>query len=341
MVDKFQKLTVLEELYRNSRIRASHLTEIMHSSRQTISKIRSRLWESKLIERPTFVINPLVLNLQYFFMELKTNPSEPNILKQIKKTNELASIDGVLGDYSLIAKFEVQTKHKFAEILSEIDLSITDSLFSSYRIIECIDIFKVGGFIIERNHPTKILDDKEKKWQLLQLLQKNYNLKRWPQRTEEVFFTDSEIELLEKINLSREFKRFKEDHIIQDFTITLNNEKINALISHGERIHKEPEFSTKFYLQIQPRLMSQYTSLAIALVHEPNIIDLYRTGNEAGLLAVVRTKGLKGLNEFLKHLYANYTIMNTHTTVVVEEIKPAIYPPTMKVAKEICAPNND
>lgn len=336
MVDKAHRLTLLEELYRNSRVRASHLTDDLRLSRQTISKIRGTLWEKQIIDRPTFIINPLVLNLQYFFMEIKTNPSEPKILEQIKKNDELASIDGVLGEYSLIAKFEVQTKKNFAEILSQIDENISESLFSSYRIIECIDIFKVGGFILERSHPSKKLDDNEKKWQLLQLLQKNFNIKRWPNRAEEKFFTESEQQLLDKINLSREFNRFQVDHIIQDFTISLNNEKLRALISGGERTYKEPDFSTKFYLQIQPEQMSQYTILATNLVKEPNIIDLYRTGNEAGLLAIVRTKGLKGLNNFLKHLYEKYPIMNTHTTVVVEEIKPAIYPPTMKIAKEIC-----
>ncbi len=337
MVDKAQRLSLLEELYRNSRVRASHLEETLHLSRQTISKIRGNLWNKHIIDRPTFIINPLVLNLQYFFMEIKTNPSEPKILEQIKIIRELASIDGVLGEYSLIAKFEVQTKKNFAEILSQIDENVSQSLFSSYRIIECIDIFKVGGFVLDRTHPTKQLDDKEKKWHLLQLLQKNYNLKRWPERTDESFFTASEKVLLEKINLSREFNRFQlVDHIIQDFTITLNNEKLQALITGGERTYKEPDFSTKFYLQIQPKQMGQYTTLAKELVHEPNIIDLYRTGNEAGLLAIVRTKGLKGLNEFLKHLYKTYPIMNTHTTVVVEEIKPAIYPPTLNIAREIC-----
>ena len=137
MVDKSLSLSVLEELYRNSRVKASHLTDVLHSSRQTISKIRTKIWEKHIIEAPEIILNPLVLNLLFFFMEIKTNPSEPRILEQIQNNDELVSIDGVLGDYSLIAKFEVPTRIRFSEILDQLDRNISESLFSSYRIIEC------------------------------------------------------------------------------------------------------------------------------------------------------------------------------------------------------------
>jgi DNA-binding Lrp family transcriptional regulator len=170
----------------------------------------------------------------------------------------------------------------------------------------------------------------------LQLLKKNYNQKRWPIRGKEILFTQEEQDLINKTNLSREFNRFQMDHIIQEFTLIPNNQYLVHLLSGGERPHIPNDFSTKFYLQIQPKKLSQYTSLAKQLVHDPHIIDLYRTGNEAGLLSVVRTSGLKGLNTFLKSLYERYDIMDTHTTVVVEETLPTIYPPSLKIAKEIC-----
>ncbi len=340
MVDNFQKIFLLEQLYKNSRISSSHLEEKMGLSRQSISKIKNFLWNKKIIYKPTFILNPHVLNLQFFFMEIKTNPSEPRILEAISKFEEISAFDGILGDYSLIIKFEVQTKKKFAEILAQIDKNISKSLFSSYRIIECIDIFKVGGFILNRNHPVKALDENDKKWELLQLLKRNFNLKKWDERENEHFFSTEEKKILEKINLSRTFSNFQEDHIIQNFTIILNNEKFLQLMSLGAKSTKEPDLSTKFYIQIQPKHIGFYTTLAFKLIHEPNIIDLYRTGDEAGLLAVVRTKGLRGLNLFLKKIYNKYEIMNTHTTVVVDEILPTIHPPTIKIADEICNNSN-
>ena len=118
-----------------------------------------------------------------------------------------------------------------------------------------------------------------------------------------------------------------------------DNSKLSKFLSSNREKLEFPDFSTKYYVQIQPKQIGQYKELALKLIHNPNIIDLYRTGREGGLLAIVRTKGLKGFNLFIQNLYKNYKIVNTHSTVVIDEIIPTIYPPTMKIAEEICKNN--
>ncbi|MHA1519797.1 MAG: Lrp/AsnC family transcriptional regulator [Promethearchaeota archaeon] len=336
MVTVNQKLQLLEKLYANSRIHTNILAKEIDLSRQTISKFLKYLWEKRVIHSPTILLNPHVLNLQYFFMEIKTNPSEQELMDELKKMKEIVTIDGILGDYSLLLKFEVQTKKQFANLLKEIDQNISQTFFSSYRIIECIDIYKTGGFILDTHHPVKPLEEKDKKWELLQLLKRNHNIRRWSVEIMENKFSKEDADRISNINLSREFSYFEEHHMISRYTVTFNLENMLTFLKKNDLSIHEMDYSTKFYLQIKPKRLSDYTELAEQLKCLPQIIDLYRTGSEAGLLAIVRTRGLKEFNSFIQFLYQEYPIRDTNTTVVVEEQIPSIFPPTLRKAEEMC-----
>jgi DNA-binding Lrp family transcriptional regulator len=51
------------------------------------------------------------------------------------------------------------------------------------------------------------------------------------------------------------------------------------------------------------------------------ISDLYRTGEEYGLLAILRVKGVSEFNSFLVRLYDSADVIDTYTTLVLEERK--------------------
>ncbi|MHA1795050.1 MAG: Lrp/AsnC family transcriptional regulator, partial [Promethearchaeota archaeon] len=120
MVTLEQKMQFLEMLFLNSRAHINELAQKLGLSRQTISKFLKQLWQTGIIHSPTILLDPHVLNLQYSFMEIKTNPSEQNLLDNISQFKEIVNLDGILGDYSLILKIEVQTKRQFAELLNQI-----------------------------------------------------------------------------------------------------------------------------------------------------------------------------------------------------------------------------
>ncbi|MHA1675000.1 MAG: Lrp/AsnC ligand binding domain-containing protein [Promethearchaeota archaeon] len=331
-----QKFKLLEKLYLNSRIHTIKLAQDLELSRQTISKFLRQLWEKRIIHSPTILLNPHVLNLQYFFMEIKTNPSEQKLLNELNKMKEIVTIDGILGDYALLLKFEVQTKKQFADLLKEIDQNISETFFSSYRIIECIDIFKIGGFILETDHPVKPLEEKDKKWEILQLLKQNHNIRRWSDEVMENKFSKEDRDRLSTINLSREFSYYDDNKMIAQYTVTYDIDKMLMFLKETDTSIKDTDFGTKFYLQIKPKRLSDYTELATRLKFLPQIIDLYRTGSESGLLAIVRTRGLKEFNSFIQSLYQSYPIRDTLTTVVVEEQIPSIFPPTLEIAEKMC-----
>ena len=92
----------------------------------------------------------------------------------------------------------------------------------------------------------------------------------------------------------------------------------------------------KFYMRIKPQNIGSYNYLARKLVYEPNVIDLYRTGEDFGLFAVIRAKNLFEFKNFIYHLYSGFKILDTFTTVVVDEHFPAIFPPTLNVANKLC-----
>jgi DNA-binding Lrp family transcriptional regulator len=238
----------------------------------------------------------------------------------LKKIPNIQSIDGILGEYALIVQFEVRTKQKFADILSSIEKNMVQTLFQSYRIIETIDVYKLGGVILKRDVELAQVDDK--RWQLLNLLRKNNNFRKWENRVDHEFFSEEDESFINKINLSREYETFNDQKIIQRFTITID--------------HPMPDFKTKFYMRIKPKQVGQYTQLAQQLMYEPNIHSLYRTGEDAGLLAILRTKDLRDFKDLIYRLYQTYEIRDTFTTVVVDEHLPSIYPPTMEASKKEC-----
>jgi len=318
------KMRLLEELYLNSRVKISSLCEDFHLSRQSISKIRKKLWERSTIASPAIILNQRMLNMVNYIMEIKTNPAEPEVLRKLKKIPEVTSVDGIIGTYALIVKFEIKDKQRFAEILSELDKQIAQTSFQSYRIIETIEIFKVGGFIFDSK--DSVIDMNEKKWGILNLLKKNYNLKRWPERIENEFFSDEENEKIRKINLSRELDGFLKEKIIEGFSIAFHHPSGSIF----------DDFQMKFYMRIKPRNIGSYNDLAGKLVYEPNVIDLYRNGEDFGLFTVIRAKNLYEFKNFIYHLYSDYKILDTFTTVVVDEHFPAIFPPTLNIANKLC-----
>lgn len=311
---------ILDEFWLNSRIKNNELEKIIPRSTQTISKMRLRLWKNRVIYSPTILVNPNAIDMQTFFMEIKTNPSEPRILSTIMNLPQVTSLDGILGNFSLFVKFESENKANFASILNQIDQKFSKgSRFHSYQIIEALHTYKLGGFPL---HPIKTIHKlNTKEMNILKLLQKNHNPRKWPENSlKSRLLSESEEKYLMKLNLSREINQYVENHIIQHFTIALKE--------------YPGELGLKFYVRIHPVNIGDYQILAKQLVLNPNIIELYRTGEESGLFSVVRTKTLKDFNKFIQSLYQLYPISDTHTTVVVDEKIPNIFPPSIKVSEK-------
>jgi len=72
-------------------------------------------------------------------------------------------------------------------------------------------------------------------------------------------------------------------------------------------------------IKADPRMYDYVAEKYLSAMSE--ITDLYRTGEEYGLLATIRVRDLAEYNAFLLRLYDSEDIIDTYTTLVLEQRK--------------------
>ena len=316
-----KQILLLEELFYNSRISAIFLSKVLKTSRQFAATLRNKLWMSGTIQSPTILINPNSLKSHYYFIFFSVNNlQDPRIKTTLMGLPETYMLNILIGKKNIISQFWVQNRKRFIEILKIFDSFIDDGLFSSYKVIEPFGFFKMGGFILKPCSQIHHLS--KRRWDLLQLLKKNYNIRKWPLNGgEDLNFMPSDIEYLKKINIPREIDRFEKEGIIQNYSIIL----------------KKPisRFATKYLIQLKPKLNSDYNKLISKLIKNPNIIELYRVGEELGILGVYCCNGKIPVQEIMQFLYHEYEIQTITIDLIIEELLESICPPTSRISARI------
>nr|MDO8115560.1 Lrp/AsnC family transcriptional regulator [Candidatus Sigynarchaeota archaeon] len=113
-------------------------------TRQNVSTYLEKFTTGKILAY-TIVENPNVLESRTFFIEIKTNPEEPDVVEFLEDITGVRSIDGIIGENSLVVKFAARNNVEFARVLDRVDEIITGTRFQHYKIIECLKTFKDGG----------------------------------------------------------------------------------------------------------------------------------------------------------------------------------------------------
>jgi Lrp/AsnC family leucine-responsive transcriptional regulator len=293
---------ILNLLRQDYRIPHTEIAKNLEISRNTVNSKIKELIQKEIITTFTIEVDPEWFFQKTLFLEIKTNPHEPWLADQLESLPECEFIDGIIGDYSLILK--VRIIKNFSEILSRIDALMAKSSLKKYQIIDIIHTYKENGYRFQVSQSVqKNLDEKDKK--LIEILQNQGNKAlthtQISQRLEQNGLPISQPAVFKRI------KRLETDRIIEKFTITTDFSKIGL--------------STKLYVRIKVDPAS-YDRIAMDyLSTQDQIFDLYRTGENYGLLAIVRTKNIEGYNQFLQNLYTDSQILDTHTTLVLEERK--------------------
>ncbi|MHA1650476.1 MAG: Lrp/AsnC family transcriptional regulator [Candidatus Helarchaeota archaeon] len=284
-----------------------HYTEIateLGISRNTVNKKITELIRKNIINNYIIVVDPNWFFQKTIFIEIKTNPHEPWLAEALQNLPECESIDGIIGEYSLILK--VRILEKFDQILNQIDGLMARSASKKYQIIDIIHIYKENGHTFQnilKKREKRELDRKD-----LELLEILRNQGKKPLTHSQI----SQVLKKKKIKISqpavsKRIRGLEEENIIEGFTIALDYTKLGV--------------KTKFYIRIKVNPACYNTTALEFLSSQPQITDLYRTGENYGLLAVVRTKDIESFNQFLQHLYTDSRILDTHTTLVLEERK--------------------
>lgn len=271
-------------------------------SRNTVNSKIKRLMQNKIIKNYTIVVDPNWFFQKTTFVEIKTNPHEPWLADQLQNIAGCESIDGIIGEYSLILK--VRIRESFNEILNQIDSLMAKSASKKYQIIDIIHIYKENGSRF-KDRPFQKRGHDQKDLELIEIL--------WNQGQKALTHNQISEQLRKKgIQISqpavfKRIKRLEEQNIIERFTVLPNYAKLG--------------FKVKFYLRIKVDPAGYDKTAFEFLSNQPQISDLYRTGENYGLLAIVRTKDIDAYNTFIQNLYSDSRIIDTHTTLVLEERK--------------------
>jgi DNA-binding Lrp family transcriptional regulator len=322
---------LLNSLYRNSLASQDDLARQLEAmnlpaSRQNIGKYIDYIEKGNFISY-TIVENPNVHEVRTFFIEIKTNPEEPEIVTKLSDMPRVRSIDGIIGQNSLVVKVCTRNDQQFAAILKQLDGIITGTRFQHYKVINCLKTFKDGG---ETLLPLNI-DDSIAMDEIPELDSIDEYLLDTMQNTGATL-----AELPERMSYG-----WIVEHVHvpgQGLTYSQVRRRVNAMVEsrliHAFTIKIAPGFipqtdvPLKFYLQILPKRLSEYDAIAIeTLAIKGEIVELYRTGEEYGLFAIARTSSIAGYRQFLESLYKTGKIQDTISTLVIDEKLPAIFKP--------------
>ncbi|MFW9865709.1 MAG: Lrp/AsnC ligand binding domain-containing protein [Candidatus Thorarchaeota archaeon] len=400
IIDQIKAQRIIKNLSGKTKFVISKSSQAIGLSRQTYQKRLDDLREKKLITNFTININPDIhpYNLKYVLLEIKTNPKEPQLVDKLLSIPQLRMLDGIFGDYSLIALFIFKSPEEYYRILKTIDNIMAESYFKKYQIIETIKVFKTNGISLGNLDISFNFADRVN---LEQIAQNNINVKYNPERfpglviksdnpraTILIFSTGDAvvtglsdapekdelipkiIELIrntglkvdeKKVNLNLHIddidylilKILQEDQGLKPISTyeikNLLKEKYseNLKILHKDDISqstihnrikklehqgiilnytinflpKELGFEGKYLLRIKPKDPSKYSNLALNLEMNKNITDLFRIGEEYGLLAIVRVKNVEDYGSFIRDLYLTEEIEDTFTNFVLDELK--------------------
>ena len=299
---------ILIKLNFKSKFNIKKISQEIGYTRQTFQKYLKQLKEDNVISNTTININPDIRpNLKFVLLEIKSNPKEPYLVDRLLKLPQLRSLDGVFGEFSLNAFFVFKNQEEFNLILKEIDNIMASSHFKKYQILETIKIYKTNGVRLSGLKAGQI-DLDETDYSILEILQQDQGIK-----------TLSTYEIRDIMK-----KRYEKD--ISQSTIhnrIKNLEKNKIILNYAMNFKpKEIGFEGKFFLRTKPKDPSKYEALALKLEQISEITDLFRIGEEYGLLAIVRVKKIGDYGNFIRNLYLSEEIEDTFTNFVLDELKP-------------------
>jgi len=302
-------LNIIKLLNSKSKLNFKGISKKLGISRQTFQNKFDKLKQDELIKNFTININPNILpKLNYVILEIKTNPKEPYLVEELLKISQLKMLDGILGEFSLIALFIFKSSEEFNQILSQIDYIMSKSYFRKYQLSETIKVFKTNGIKLSDKIVSPELKFDEKDYLILEILQENQTLKLISTYDiSKLLKAEYNLEMSQATIYNR-IKRLEDSYVILNYSINFCPARIG--------------FKGKFLVRIKPIDPSKYDEIALNLEKNHNITDLFRIGEQYGLFAIVRVEKIEDYAIFIKDLYDSGEIEDTYTNFVLDELQP-------------------
>ena len=307
-------LSILEMLQKDSKVSLTSAGERLELSRFAVKARIEKLFRSQVILGSTIVVNPSFVGLKRtVFFELKTNPHEPWLAELLEEMRSCDILDGITGEYSLLGRFRIISEDHFGQILRRIDGAMSRSFFKKYHVVNVIHTFKESGVPLEKETETLGLDNID--LEILKILLNPTEHDKTPRPPSTTHISRLLSNVGTKISQPAVFKRLKRLEsrgVILRYTIMVDPVKLGIKTKLIVRI------------KVHPASYDRVARNFLAPMNE--ITDLYRTGEDYGLLAIMRVKNVSQYNSFLSRLYTSKDIIDTHTTLVLEERKKSPLP---------------
>ncbi len=298
-------LDLIKKLNSRSKPYITEIIDDLNISRQTFKNKFTKLEEKEIINNFSINIHPTIQpNLKYVILEIKTNPKEPELVYELLKIRQMKLLDGIFGEFSLIALFIFKDSEEFEEGLKKIDKIMSESYFKKYQIIEVIKVFKTNGIELSNIRlEQKQLDANDRL--ILKVLQEEQGNK-----------------LISTYDISKLIKKRNKITISQStiYNKIKNLEKTGVILNYSLNFcPRKIGYKGKYIIRIKPKNPSKYDELALRLEKKKCITDLFRIGTQYGLFAIVRVKEIEDYGKFIRDLYID-EIEDTFTNFVLDEL---------------------
>ncbi len=301
---------ILAMLQDNSRASLTEISGKTGLSRFAVKDRIEKLFQDDIILAPTAIVNPSQDGFKRtVFFEFKTNPHEPWLATLLEKNPSCDLLDGIAGEYSLFGRFRLTDDAHFNRTLKTIDDAMGKSYFKKYRVVNAIKAFKESNTTFKSTQSEDLELDKID-LTILEILMNQQEYVSAPLPISTVKLSRLLQSLGIEISQPAVFNRLS------------RLEKKGVILRHSLKVnYLKLGLRTKFMVRIKANPNAYYSVAERFLASMSEISDLYRTGEEYGLLAILRIKSVSEYNSFLLKLYSSKDIIDTHTTLVLEERK--------------------
>jgi len=234
---------------------------------------------------------------------MKSNPREQDVSGRVLQFDELESLDGIAGEFSLVGFFRFDSSGAFEDLLDRVDNVVASSGAGKYNLVQILTTYKKNRFKIALRESTEsYLSPKE-----LAILRTMHRQK--PTAEKPFPLSQEAIGKLMKPTMSQP-------------AVSKAIEKLlikRAIVGHSIDI----DFSyiglpVKFFVRVKvsPGTASE---TAQELTDMDEVWNLYRTSEDYTLFAIVRTESIEWFNKFLRKLYTNENVLDTQSYISLEE----------------------
>ena len=296
--------SLLISIIRHARQPISVYSSLVGKSRNWVSKTIHGFVKYGVIHSYLTVIDPSRISSERgSLLFIKSNPREHQVSFDLLEMPGLESLDGISGDYSLLANFRNFPSINFETFLDQIDSTIAKTNEGKYKMVQVLSTYKAQGFPMkEVKRDDKPLSKRD--FELLSVISAHrpYEEQPFPLTQEQIGKRMSP--RMTQSAVSKAMQRLEMRGAIVGYSAVIDYSLI--------------ELPLKFFLQIRVK-PGTISETAHSLIKKSEVWDLLRTSEDFSLFATVRTSDVDSYNQFLRGLYDDENILDTNTHLSMEE----------------------